>query len=177
MDNLEHNQPADRSLRQGILQLAADLTTAWLANPNTQASADDVPAFLKTLHVALRDIGNAGLQPPETFEPAVSVRKSLGSNAHIVSMIDGKPYRTLKRHLGKHGLTPAEYRARYKLPADYPMVAADYSAKRSEMARNAGLGRKTDGPSAVKEAPKSTGKPLPFAEAMAAARTRLGLKY
>jgi predicted transcriptional regulator len=105
--------------------------------------------------------------------PAVGVRKSLSSKDHIISMIDGKPYKTLKRHLSTHGLTPAEYRARYNLKPDYPMVAENYAAFRRETAKKLGLGRKpgTIAPaakaaspteakaSAVKPAAKAAAKP------------------
>jgi predicted transcriptional regulator len=159
-------------------ELATELTVAWLSNPNTFASPEDVPAFLKTLHAALSNLQSSGGQISQPdFEPVVSIRKSLGSKAHIISMIDGKSYRTLKRHLTSHGLTPAEYRARYKLPADYPMVAPDYAEKRRQIARDTGLGRKPDQAAAAKAPPKSSGKALPMAQAMAAARRRLGLKY
>jgi predicted transcriptional regulator len=72
----------------------------------------------------------------------VSVRKSLGSKDHILSMIDGKPYKSLKRHLSRHGLTPDDYRSRYNLPSSYPMVAPAYSEQRREVAKRLGLGRK-----------------------------------
>lgn len=85
---------------------------------------------------------SAGEDAPAPFEPAVSVRKSLASPDHILSMIDGRPYKTLRRHLSTHGLTPAEYRERYGLKDDYPMVAASYSAARRDMAKRIGLGRK-----------------------------------
>lgn len=78
----------------------------------------------------------------EAFPRAVSVRKSLASKDHIISMIDGKPYRTLRRHLRTHGLTPEEYRARYNLKPDYPMVAPAYSEERRAMAHKIGLGAK-----------------------------------
>lgn len=76
------------------------------------------------------------------MSPRVSVRKSLASRDHIISMIDGKPYRTLRRHLTTHGLTPDDYRQRYGLKPDYPMVAPSYSESRSAMAKTIGLGRK-----------------------------------
>ncbi len=84
--------------------------------------------------------------------PAVSVRKSLASADHIISMIDGKPYKTLRRHLSTHGLTPDDYRQRYGLKADYPMVAPGYSKARSSMAKSIGLGRKAT-PAASSEDP------------------------
>lgn len=74
--------------------------------------------------------------------PATTVRKSLASPDFIISMIDGKPYKTLRRHLATHGLTPEEYRARYNLKPDYPMVAKTYSESRRAMAKKIGLGRK-----------------------------------
>src|SRR5690606_33118041 len=98
--------------------------------------------------------------------PAVTVRKSLASKDHIISMIDGKPYKTLRRHLSTHGLTPAEYRARYGLKADYPMVAPAYSEQRRAMAKKIGLGRKPGETRPAKAAaatpkakPRKTAKP------------------
>ena len=96
------------------LELATELTIAWLSNPNTRASADDVPAFLHKMHEAVSNLANPQ-QPEEAdeqqeFTPAVSARRSLASKDHIVSMVDGKPYKTLRRHLAKHGLTPEQYR-------------------------------------------------------------------
>lgn len=129
------------------VELAAELTAAWLANPNTRTTADEVPAFLASMHAAVIDLSGAPAGPPETvvapsYEPAVTVRKSLASPDHIVSMIDGKPYRTLRRHLATNGLTPEEYRKRYDLKADYPMVAPAYSESRRALAKSIGLGRK-----------------------------------
>jgi predicted transcriptional regulator len=81
-------------------------------------------------------------ETPTAYEPAVTSRKSLASPDHIISMIDGKPYKTLRRHLATHGMTPAEYRERYGLKADYPMVAPTYSEARRNMAKRIGLRRK-----------------------------------
>jgi predicted transcriptional regulator len=130
------------------IELATALTIAWLSNPNTRASTEDVPAFLATMRDSvLQLIGQpsaVGIEetPSELFTPAVSVRKSLASKEHIISLIDGKPYKTLRRHLGAHGLTEEEYRRRYKLKPDYPMVAEAYSVARRAMAKKIGLGRK-----------------------------------
>ncbi|WP_416366159.1 MucR family transcriptional regulator [Sphingomonas aerolata] len=110
------------------VELAAELTAAWLANPNTRTNAEDVPAFLRSMHAAVAQLSGAATsvapeEAAQAYEPAVTVRKSLASPDHIISLIDGKPYRTLRRHLASNGLTPEEYRARYNLKADYPMVA------------------------------------------------------
>lgn len=129
------------------VELATELTIAWLSNPNTRAQANEVPEFLKTMHDAVSGL-LVSAAPEETgeysqaFEPAVSVRKSLASRDHLLSLIDGKPYKTLRRHLTNHGLSPDEYRARYNLKPDYPMVAPAYAEHRRELAKKIGLGRK-----------------------------------
>ncbi len=157
----------------GVVELAADLTMAWLSNPNTRASAEDVPAFLKTMHDAVSGLTSTPAEgtPEAAAEPeftrAVSVRKSLGSKDHIISMIDGKPYRTLRRHLSTNGLTPKDYIERYKLPKDYPMVAPSYSEARRAMAKKIGLGRKPDekapskGAAAASKAPAARSRKAP----------------
>lgn len=132
------------------LELATELTIAWLGNQNNRVQADDVPAFLRAMHATVTELAGAAAATPEiveeapeqTFTPAVTARKSLGSKDHIISMIDGKPYRTLRRHLSTHGLTPEQYRERYNLKADYPMVAESYSEQRRAMAMKIGLGQK-----------------------------------
>jgi predicted transcriptional regulator len=133
------------------VELAAELTIAWLGNQNNRCTAEEVPTFLRTMHATITELAGAPVAAAEpaadelaekAFTPAVTVRKSLASQDHIISMIDGKPYRTLRRHLSTHGLTPEEYRRRYNLKADYPMVAESYSAQRREMAKKIGLGSK-----------------------------------
>lgn len=139
---MDENTPASSSV-----ELATELTIAWLSNPNTRAQAEDIPAFLRSMHDAVSSLGEAPVEQPEgepaqTHEPAVTVRKSLSSPDHIISLIDGKPYRTLRRHLSRHGLTPEQYRERYGLKADYPMVAPAYAETRRDLAKKIGLGRK-----------------------------------
>ena len=129
------------------IELATELTIAWLSNPNTRTSANDVPVFLQSMHAAVEQLGGSAAETPAErtaveYTPAVTARKSLASRDHIISMIDGKPYKTLRRHLTTNGLTPEEYRARYNLKADYPMVAEAYSEARRTMAKSIGLGRK-----------------------------------
>jgi len=138
---------ADEATDINAVELATELTIAWLGNPNTRISADEVPAFLGKMHDTVTALlGSAATQPESQGDaehtPAVSVRKSLSSKDHIISMIDGRPYKTLRRHLATHGLTPAEYRDRYGLKPNYPMVAENYSESRRAMAKKIGLGRK-----------------------------------
>ena len=133
------------------VELATELTIAWLGNQNNRVASDDVPAFLRTMYNTLTELETGkpadgsdatGGPTDDQYEPAVSVRKSLASKDHIISMIDGKPYKTLRRHLSTNGLTPEEYRARYNLKSDYPMTAPSYSETRRAMAKKIGLGRK-----------------------------------
>lgn len=145
------------------VELATELTIAWLSNPNTRATADEVPAFLAKMHQAVNELATpAASGEPEAnataaeHVPAVSVRKSLASKDHIISLIDGKPYKTLRRHLSTYGLTEQEYRERYNLKADYPMVAANYSETRRAMAHKIGLGQKGR---AARAAAAQTGAP------------------
>jgi predicted transcriptional regulator len=129
------------------VELATELTIAWLSNPNTRAQAEDIPAFLRSMHEAVIGLQDRPAEQPQDepatkYEPAVTVRKSLSSPDHIVSLIDGKKYKTLRRHLSGHGLTPEQYRERYNLKPDYPMVAPAYAEARRAMAKKIGLGSK-----------------------------------
>jgi predicted transcriptional regulator len=153
----------ENTLTSTTVELATELTIAWLSNPNTRAQAEDIPAFLRSMHDAVVGLGEAPVEQPEAepapkHEPAVTVRKSLASPDHIISLIDGKPYKTLRRHLSRHGMTPEQYRERYGLKADYPMVAPAYAETRRDLAKKIGLGRKggrikDTGPAAEKAAP------------------------
>lgn len=156
----------DNSLN--AVELATELTIAWLGNQNNRASADDVPTFLRTMHAtvtALADGSSAsddagqGATAPQQFTPAVSARKSLASKDHIISMIDGKPYKTLRRHLSTNGMTPEEYRQRYNLKPDYPMVAPSYSERRRAMAHKIGLGARGRQARSDAAAPQPAAKP------------------
>ncbi len=133
------------------VELATELTIAWLGNQNNRVQADDVPTFLRTMHATITELSGSAPAPAEAgeesapeagFTPAVTVRKSLASKDHSISLIDGKAYKTWRRHLTTHGLTPAEYRQRYGLRSDYTMVAPNYSEARRAMAHKIGLGQK-----------------------------------
>jgi len=144
---MEYVMPEDTS-EMNTVELATELTIAWLGNPNTRISADEVPAFLNKMYESIASLAansdstSAPADEPAEYVPAVSVRKSLSDPDHIVSMIDGKKYKTLRRHLATHGMTPAEYRVRYGLKPDYPIVSPNYSDSRRAMAVKIGLGRK-----------------------------------
>ena len=133
-------------IQPSLTELTVDLLAAFVSN--NSVGAKDLPELIASIHAALAKLDGGGGDEPATpkprqdYQPAVTIRKSLGKREHILSMIDGKPYKTLKRHISRHGLTPADYRARYNLPADYPMVAPAYSELRRETAKRLGLGRK-----------------------------------
>jgi predicted transcriptional regulator len=123
-----------------LTTLTVQLLSAYVGNNSVAAEA--LPDLIaKTRHALSGETAPVVASAPDPA-PAVSVRKSLASPEHILSMIDGKPYKTLKRHIGMHGMTPAEYRSRYGLPKDYPMVAPAYSEQRRATAARIGLGRK-----------------------------------
>lgn len=129
----------DEVLGTDQIELTVDIVSAYVSNNHIQAV--DLPALIGTVHAALSDLSKpaeAVEAPVEKLTPA-QIRKSITPDA-LVSFIDGKPYKTLKRHLTSHGLTPREYRATYGLPDDYPMVAAGYAAQRSALAKAIGLG-------------------------------------
>jgi predicted transcriptional regulator len=133
--SLMADQPID------VIALAADLTAAWIANPNSKASAEDVPVFLQTMHDTITALSGPVESAAREYTPAVSVRASVKPD-HLVSLIDGRKYKSLKRHLKSHGLTPNAYRERYGLKTGYPMVAPAYSEARRAIAARLGLGRK-----------------------------------
>ncbi|ACA18455.1 transcriptional regulator, MucR family [Methylobacterium sp. 4-46] len=123
-----------------LVALTAQTVAAYVAhNPIRPA---DLPGLIRDTHAALVAL-TAPAPAPEAGRPVppVPIRKTVTPDA-IFSLEDGKPYKSLKRHLNSRGLTPEAYRAKWGLPADYPMTCASYSAARSELAKVLGLGRK-----------------------------------
>ena len=129
----------ESDIAETLITLTSDIVAAHVSN--NSVAVDEVPTLISNVYGALAGLGAAPV--PETRpEPAVSVRASIKAD-HIICLEDGKKMKMLKRHLmTDHGLTPAEYRARWGLPADYPMVAPDYAEKRRVLAKQIGLGRK-----------------------------------
>jgi predicted transcriptional regulator len=118
--------------------ITADIVSSYVANNAVHRT--DLPAVIASVHAALQSLAAPKQAEPEKPEPRISIRKSVTPD-FLISLEDGKPYKTLNRHLGKLGLKAEEYRAKWGLPADYPMVAPSYAAKRSELARSSGLGQ------------------------------------
>ena len=123
-----------------LLTLAADIVSAHVSN--NAVTADQLPVLIQSVYASLADLGQPPAPVEEKREPAVPVRSSVRPDA-IACLECGAKLKMMKRHLATdHGLTPAEYKARWKLAADYPMVASEYAAKRKELAVKIGLGRK-----------------------------------
>ena len=137
-----------------LLALTAEIVGAHVAN-NTVA-VSDLSNLIRNVFDALAKLGAAPTVDVPEQQPAVSVRLSVKPD-HLVCLEDGRKQKTLKRHLmTSHGLTPDAYRAKWKLPADYPMVAPNYASQRSAMAVQNGLGRKPGGAAAAQSAAKPT---------------------
>jgi predicted transcriptional regulator len=118
--------------------ITADIVSSYVANNSVHRG--DLPTVIASVHAALLGLTTPKHEESDKPQPAVSIRKSITPD-FLISLEDGKKYKTLKRHLGKLGLTAEEYRAKWGLPADYPMVAPNYAARRSELARSSGLGQ------------------------------------
>jgi len=124
-----------------LIDLSADIVCAYVSH--NALSVNDLPRLISDVHTALRGLHSPVVAAPaEEQKPAVAVRKSVAPD-YIVCLEDGKKFKSLKRHLRTHyNLSPEEYREKWGLPADYPMVAPNYSATRSRLAKDNGLGRK-----------------------------------
>ncbi|MDP2697863.1 MucR family transcriptional regulator [Thalassospira sp.] len=127
--------------RNEMLQMTVDLVSAYVSN-NAMASAQ-IPEFIGSVYKSLSDLRQGDIEPEaEPLKPAVPIKKSIGDD-FIICLEDGKKLKMLKRHLRTtYNLTPEEYRAKWGLPADYPMVAPNYAKQRSQFAKKIGLGRK-----------------------------------
>ena len=137
--------------QNNVIEMAAEIVSAYVGN--NSVSATDLPNLIQKVHAALKGVSTNGDVQPEAAPqtPAVSVRKSITPDA-IICLEDGKSFKSLKRHLRtKYNLSPEEYRAKWGLPRDYPMVAPNYAAARSQLAKSMGLGQ--GGRQAAKPAP------------------------
>ncbi|HUO12189.1 MAG TPA: MucR family transcriptional regulator [Caulobacteraceae bacterium] len=123
-----------------VIEMTADIVSAYVGN-NTIATGD-LPALIQSVHRALTNI-TAGAEPVEAApkEPAVPIRRSITPD-YLICLEDGRKFKSLKRHLRtKYNMSPEDYRAKWNLPKDYPMVAPNYARARSELAKQMGLGQ------------------------------------
>jgi predicted transcriptional regulator len=131
----------ESTLSVNLIDLAADIVSAYVSN-NTVATGE-LPALIADVYAALQRT-SSGVTPepqPEPLKPAIPIKKSVTPD-YIVCLEDGKKFKSLKRHLRtQYGVTPEEYREKWGLPADYPMVAPNYAQARSDLAKKMGLGQ------------------------------------
>jgi predicted transcriptional regulator len=134
----------ENDMRETLITLTSDIVAAHVSN--NSVAVNDLPVLISNVYAALAGLNPTQPAPEPAPEPAVSIRSSV-KNDHIVCLEDGKKLKMLKRHLmTRYNMTPDQYRQRWNLPADYPMVAPAYAEKRRELAKKIGLGRKPAAP-------------------------------
>jgi predicted transcriptional regulator len=134
------DEKSDSLSSSAILEMTADVVAAYAGNNSVPAV--ELTKAINAVHASLTSLNDDGGAPAEPPKPAVSIRRSVRPD-YIVCLEDGKKLKMLKRHLRTtYGMTPDEYRARWGLASDYPMVAPNYAKQRSEFAKKIGLGRK-----------------------------------
>ncbi|WP_422007593.1 MucR family transcriptional regulator [Pyruvatibacter mobilis] len=135
----DFDKDLDNMEREEVVRLTADVIAAYVSN--NEVSPADLPELIRSVHAALGGIGGAeAAQPAEKQKPAVPIKRSVTPD-YIVCLEDGKRLKMLKRYLRSHyDMSPEDYRAKWNLPADYPMVAPNYSKQRSQFAKDIGLG-------------------------------------
>jgi len=122
-----------------FIELTANIVSAYVSNNTVPAT--DIPGLISQVHSALARVSVGGDVAAEALKPAVSVKKSI-TPEYLVCLEDGKKFKSLKRHLrSQYNMTPEQYRDKWSLPADYPMVAPNYAAARSQLAKQMGLGQ------------------------------------
>lgn len=130
----------DNDMTETLITLTSDIVAAHVSN--NSVAVEELPGLIQNIYGALASLGKTAEPEAAPLEPAVSVRASVKPD-YIICLEDGKKMKMLKRHLmTAYNMTPEEYRARWNLPADYPMVAPNYAEKRRELAKKIGLGRK-----------------------------------
>lgn len=125
---------------KGFVDLTASIVSAYVSNNATTAA--EIPGLISQIHAALQRVANGGSDVVlEQAKPAVSVKKSMTPD-YLVCLEDGKRFKSLKRHLRtQYNMTPEQYREKWGLPSDYPMVAPNYAVARSQLAKKMGLGQ------------------------------------
>ncbi|MER8810933.1 MucR family transcriptional regulator [Mesorhizobium australicum] len=134
----------------GLIELTANIVSAYVSN--NPLPVGSLPDVIASIHASLSGLGGPITPAVEPQTPAVNPKKSVFPD-YIVSLEDGRKFRSMKRHLGLRGMTPDEYRAKWGLARDYPMVAPNYAATRSALAKSIGLGRKAAPIAPAKKAP------------------------
>lgn len=133
---------SDTSHPPKYIELAASIVSAYVSNNSVAAS--ELPHLINDVHAALKRVAEGGDGQREPQRPAVPVKRSI-TPEYLVCLEDGKKFKSLRRHLrSQYGMTPEQYREKWDLPPDYPMVAPNYAAKRSALAKRMGLGQQRE---------------------------------
>ena len=144
---------------QELAELTSEIVSAFVTN--NKLSATELPEVIAAVHAALRGLDEKKAPEPEKLNPIVPIKKSITPD-YLISLEDGRRYKSLKRHLSGRGLTPIQYREKWGLARAYPMVAPNYAKQRSELAKALGLGqqrrKKVEAPPPP-PAPKKRGRP------------------
>ena len=133
---------------QDLVELTSEIVSAYVTH--NKVSSEDLPSVITSVHSALQGLDQEKQREPEKPTPMVPIKRSITPD-YLISLEDGRRYKSLKRHLSGRGLTPQQYREKWGLAKDYPMVAPNYAQQRSELAKALGLGqqrrkRPTDAP-------------------------------
>ena len=137
---MRNNRAVGESVTQNYIELTADIVSAYVSN--NSVSAGDIPGLINQVHSALMRVSGGPIETAaEPLKPAVPIKKSI-TPEYLVCLEDGKKFKSLKRHLRtQYNVTPEQYREKWGLPPDYPMVAPNYAAARSQLAKQMGLGQ------------------------------------
>ncbi len=148
---------------QELVELTSDIVSAYVAN--NKVAVSELPDVIASIHAALRGLDEKKPVEPEKLTPMMPIKKTITAD-YLISLEDGRRYKSLKRHLSGRGLSPIEYREKWGLAKDYPMVAPNYAKQRSELAKALGLGQQRrkkvepPAPAPVPEAaPRRRGRP------------------
>lgn len=149
---------------QELVELTSDIVSAYVAN--NKVAVSELPDVIASIHAALRGLDEKKPVEPEKLTPMMPIKKTITAD-YLISLEDGRRYKSLKRHLSGRGLSPIEYREKWGLAKDYPMVAPNYAKQRSELAKALGLGqqrrKKVEAapppPPAPEAAPRRRGRP------------------
>jgi predicted transcriptional regulator len=149
-DNCYEELMTEETTQDNVLSLTAEIVSAYVSKNSLPTAA--LPGLIGQIHQSLTGLSsNHKVEAPIALVPAVPIKKSVTPD-YIISLEDGRKFKSMKRYLGLRNMSPAEYREKWGLPRDYPMVAPNYAARRSELAKKLGLGRQPN--AAAAPAPK-----------------------
>jgi predicted transcriptional regulator len=152
-DNCNEELMTEETTQDNVLSLTADIVSAYVSKNSLPTAA--LPGLIGQIHESLSGLSSSQkVEAPIALVPAVPIKKSVTPD-YIISLEDGRKFKSMKRYLGLRNMSPAEYREKWGLPRDYPMVAPNYAARRSELAKKLGLGRQPNAPNTVRQKRKA----------------------